>query len=470
MKGIGITQWRAQSAGYPFPSSLVPGLFVDASFVLFDNEVPTLTSIVIDGTVTFNFTFGSFSFAKAACANNLSIQLRTASRYYGTLTFGEYADTVVSGMLGATLTLNTSFHGNTVRTINSLAGLYSIQGQHGVVNIETDEDIMVGVSPMAADSLSAISMPNAQKIVEMASGLYHWDNTTQFMSVVGSTSTQNVIDPEAVTGNFVSTGNTPRIDNMTVVTQSGTNVLIGASYDSTTQDSILYDCSVYPWIKFATIQDRQIVKLAQMNNELYALDVNGVLLNLGAHPYTSHPSVPNLAVSRLKNITSIADGTTNFLIGCRSNIKSSDSYFKINSSGNADPLGTFSIGGSTNVPGTHMLTSIMIDGAPYVALNSGTAIYLLQVTADGVNPSDPTLYGSALSQTPTARISVFPGPWSLNYTPVTPLRSINGVSANHIKLIGDNIITVNNTQKDEVTVSIEITDALTNIKRTQHYE
>jgi DNA-binding protein YbaB len=36
-------------------------------------------------------------------------------------------------------------------------------------------------------------------------------------------------------------------------------------------------------------------------------------------------------------------------------------------------------------------------------------------------------------------------------------------------IVGDDIVTVNTTGQDELTVAIEIDDSLTNIKRTQHY-
>ena len=169
MNGIGITQWRGEDATYPLPSSYFAGLFTDASFVLFDDELPLLVGVTVGATVTFNFLFDgvntvSFGFNAAQVSAGASVQLRTSSRYYGALAFGDQVS-LLAGYNGATMPINSAFHQDTVRVINSQAGLYSINGVSGAINIVGDGYLLLNQVTDCSDvNISAVSVSTTTPI------------------------------------------------------------------------------------------------------------------------------------------------------------------------------------------------------------------------------------------------------------------------------------------------------------------
>lgn len=164
MNQLGITEWRTVDSLYPFNGSDYAGLFYDAQFVLFDYETPLLSSITINTQLVFNFLFDgvntvAFPFDITGCVENATVQLRYNTRYYGSVTFGPYITTVLANLAGQTTKIDESFHQDTVRVINSQAGVYSVQGMSGALNItfSSNDFLLNTINPA---SLSAITAPN----------------------------------------------------------------------------------------------------------------------------------------------------------------------------------------------------------------------------------------------------------------------------------------------------------------------
>ena len=467
MNTIGITQWRGQDGAYPLPSAALAGLFSDASFVLFDNETPLLVDIQVANSTTFDFMFDGVNVVSfvnnSACVTNGAFQLRNGNRYYGTLVFGENVS-LLSNYAGTTMEIGIAFHGDTVRTINSSAGLYSIQGQTGAIDITTDSNIFVTIVSGQAQ-LNAVSLPNQiQTVTSTANALYVWDSQQQTLTALGDATQQNLINPSTFTESLLNTSYAPAITYMTAG-------LIGAS--NVSGSIIVYNCNSYPWNSIQTIIGHQAQAITTYNSATYVLLSTGNIFNL--------TTSATLTVSGL-NLKNIVGVGSSFLLGVAAGPPGmSDLHYQINPDSSYVLLGAFSAG-SLTMPGTQILTYGNYNSEPVVFVNSGTIVYA--IPAISYNPAINRVVGN-LPKTYTQPVSLLTAPWSVAFSPAVPLATINDQTPyfsstsggcrpspsylNSIQIIGDNIVTLNNTGQNQITVAILIDDALTNINRTANY-
>ena len=463
-------------------NSDIPGCFLDASFLLYDTETPLLISVTAGETVTFNFAFDGinvipFVFNQSACVPDASIQLRYGGRYYGNLVFGPSIYTLVSGALGLYVGINTEFHGNTVRTLNSKGGVYSFGGLYGPVNVTTDNDLMMNVTGAPTPNLSAISLPNALQTVQSDSNsLYIWQPVNQDMTILGVSSLQTVLNPNQVIGSFVVSSNVPRLDFVTSAVHSGSQILIGAA--NTGDSTSIFDCSTYPWYKISEIASTNAVQLSYLNDHIILLDVSGNLIDLGLYPYND-PQTITTGVSGLINMASVNGSGGGYLVMvARGGVGYSDHYYQINltyslggvPSAVVTPKGLFAYNGNSSMLGTHTITTIQSGGVNKILVNSGAQLYTIPATSSSVYPGVASAYGSSLGSAPTVTTYIVQGGWSVTYKPVTPLKLINnGTGTGNISILGSELVTVKATKPNEITISIDVDDSRTNIKRTQHY-
>lgn len=148
MSDTGVLQWLNEHAktDYPLENSIgYTDFIVDASFVQFDNYIPVLKSIV--GTITdltlsiqFDKEKLDIVLAKESFVANNGIRITgTDTRYLGTIVFGPGTLDVFTELVGLTKKYNQPFAATTVTSINSNAGVYTIEDVWGDVTISTGE-------------------------------------------------------------------------------------------------------------------------------------------------------------------------------------------------------------------------------------------------------------------------------------------------------------------------------------------
>ena len=469
-----ITEWRRYNTDYPLSNSQFEGLVCDASFVLFDYETPVLQSITLTDVVRFTFTFDGatpvfFVLTKQNCQQDAVLELYYLGRYYGFLVLGPRANRIAGGFEGTNITVGSPFHLNTVRFINSHNGVYSLQGKAGNVSLTTSDDLLV-----SSGSISAISVPNKLQTFSALPGTVQvWNPATQQLIDTDDLTNTNLINQAKQTG-FGTNISSAKLDQLVVVDTA----LVGVSYNGTTNKSTLYDCSAYPWTAIRTIASTQILALAWQSSNLYALTPTAVV-NLGPSPYSGSTTY-SLAMTGLKNLASVngflvASKTGPYDANATPHSRTSDLFYKITLGGGSattKSCGVLTYKHLSSPPDFHLptTTALGVSGSNLLVL-AGTNIYQIAAGPTSINAATATLLKSIECPLSSSN-SLVSGVWSMTFSPVTPLKTINSAtpSNNNIMLIGSGPLTVNKTGTGELTIDLNIADSVLNVKRTQHYE
>ena len=455
MQGIGITEWRdhGRSSCYPLAVDIDPNdLFVDASFVQFDNFIPQLSTVVIDSTgVTFTFLFDDGTFtttvASSNCISEYIIQLRnsTTNRNYGSVVCGYGIVTLFNTSQGTTLTLDANFVPSVIRSIPSTAGLYLLQGVSGAIDITTDDNQRFAITGNSV-TWNTIGRPSKVK--------QHTLDSTKLYAVTSESSVVE-IDPILLTI-------TPIFDSPIACTSLFTTAtkLVGVF------DSCFYDFTTSLPTPLVTIADQVVNVTVDSTGAIVALTPTGLdyidltsgitsTVNLTPAPDLAHIiPVATTPLYTTLPYTGVADQIWQMTPG------SPPTFAKISQ---------ISINGSTLIP-------------PIVGLATiGTVIYA--ATTDGTNNNIYTLnintgkatlvFSSTILSSGGALLGLTPGnDISISVASVIPLATINGCTPIHntIQLNGGELIQIEQTAANELTFNLAVNIDNTIVKRTVNYE
>lgn len=148
MPANGILSWNNESEGTPYPLERTLGvdsLIVDANFVQFDAFQPILLSTTVaDDQFTFRIQFDrtikTINISKFLLTGvTYTSTIYDGARYLGTLVLGADAVALYDELVNKTFNTNIKFLANTVKSIPSNAGVYSLNGFTGIVVLETDD-------------------------------------------------------------------------------------------------------------------------------------------------------------------------------------------------------------------------------------------------------------------------------------------------------------------------------------------
>lgn len=170
MKNIGILPWWNENALTPYPltsSFGYNGFLVDASFVQFDNFIPTLNSLTVDDTkivLTLTIDVGSIDVevdTSSLATQGYTKKIYDNSRYVGSLVFGINAYSLANNdIANQTLKdINIKFLSVLVKSIPSDAGVYSIQNKFGSVVLDNSDGVITYVLSDNEVTINAISYP-----------------------------------------------------------------------------------------------------------------------------------------------------------------------------------------------------------------------------------------------------------------------------------------------------------------------
>jgi hypothetical protein len=130
-------------------TSVINNLIVDATLIQFDGFVPVLQSILVsatDLTITIQFDLLTLSFtylqsSYTAGVRHVSIYDNLNSynkRYLGRIVFGDGVVDLWNNKVSQLLTFGVPFIPSVVRSVPSTAGLFSLQGRFGTIELLGD--------------------------------------------------------------------------------------------------------------------------------------------------------------------------------------------------------------------------------------------------------------------------------------------------------------------------------------------
>jgi hypothetical protein len=456
MNGIGITEWRdtAVASGYPLESELDPNsLFVDASFVQFDGFQPVCKSIQVQASgITFVFTFddGDFTYFLDgdSCAEGAVLTLRKTGRYYGRIVCGSGVYSLFANSKGATLTPGIKFLAITVNSIPTQCGLFSLQGATSNVEVLTDpnQSLMLTGNTLTWNTVSKPS--RADDITLSPSKLYSVTDAKKFVE----------IDPH--TGKMTVLFTLPKV--YTGITTFQDKLLVG-------NGNVLVDMALSPPAHVMELA-YQIKVLSNYNGRMYILTEDNWVLRFAAdlsvidHLYGTGVNVGSALLPGASDLFTSPgphDPNTN------SNV--SDFIYTYSGSGPSALAGVFMVNGDYHQPSLTGFASL--NGLVYaVAGNtSNTFLYTFDPTSNtgtliGSPAYDPTI-GIPMGLTAGSPINI-------THTDITPLKAINGVGPvnNNIQVKGSNLIQVQQTATDTLTIGLAVDLGNTVISRAQQYE
>ena len=471
MNGIGITEWREHglTSSYPLGGIMDPNdVFVDANFVQFDNFIPQLIQAVVsNNSIVFTILFddGNFLLTVPAdnCVEGTILPIRSSSRFYGQLVCGPGIETMFDANAGSTLAINLPFEPNTVRSIPSTSGLYTLQGLSGDVVVATDEAQFFNLTPPGTVTWNTVSKPDKVSYQTLSTSLLY--SVTDQKQIVAVDPAGKIITPVF---------SIPIACNCIIaMTVSGVNKLVG------TVGGDFYDLSAVPPTKILTIP---------YDVQALAVDPAGTLavLTVGKLLYVelSTPLSPITATYTLQHTTDkglLATGINQFLYTSPGPLDSSGKqvsnlFYTVNTATSTEALSAMHIGVDlvTNVDNTYQAAIIgmaTMNSISYVAtvdsynnnvfsidLTFGTAAELFSL------PFDPYV-GKLIGLTTGNGAQV-------TIPATTPLKTINGVAPvnNTIQLNGGGLIQVEQTNTDELTLNLAVDIANTTISPTTTYE
>lgn len=155
-----ILDWQNEHALTDYPLTKFIGfndVIVDASFVQFDGFVPVLKKLVVTGlSAIFSIKFDKETIDITVASDfvpQAGVRISGSDgRYFGTIVFSFGVTTLIREHAGAILTFDVPFASNTVTSINSGSGVFSIDGKYGALSFNT------GITGLTQEiSLSAAS-------------------------------------------------------------------------------------------------------------------------------------------------------------------------------------------------------------------------------------------------------------------------------------------------------------------------
>ncbi len=461
MNGIGIIEWSSTGAAssYPLEASelfnLASDVFIDASFVQFDNFIPKLNWIDVQAdkliiSITVDNGDKLIEVTSDQCINGYMLTIRDTSRYHGRLIFGEGITSLLDNYKGSKILLDTFFDPNTVRSIPSKSGLYSLEGLTGNVVIKTDDAQFFDITGNDI-TWNTVARPSKVKQYKLSAD-----------KLYASTSTNKFIEIDPLTGSYSTvfdltqkyTGLVARNDK-----------LLGASGKS------IFDLTYNPPQKLLEL-DKDIKSLSFFNNRFIALSATTIIvLNNNLTGVESEYTLGTIAGNAILGTDSDILFTVNGPFDNNENKKVADILYKavLTPSFVKTLAGLMKIDGSMYAPGVYGLA--YINDKCYAIVNDDISNKLVEL--------DPNLGVCTLSNTfevdtILGRINNLINGYDTNITikNFVALKTINGVGSTTtaLDLKTGGIVSVQQTGKDTLTLSVGVSLDKTKVKPTAKYE
>jgi hypothetical protein len=152
MSDYNVLGWQNENglSNYPFIDPFdIQDFFVDASFIQFDNFVPSLVEVLVGVdyiSITVNFDSGKCSGEITAVeytSGDRAVRYYDSitNRYLGCLVLGEGVNTAWSNFVGQKLQRSLSFIPSTVRSIPLKDAVYTLDNSYGDLTLGSTQDI-----------------------------------------------------------------------------------------------------------------------------------------------------------------------------------------------------------------------------------------------------------------------------------------------------------------------------------------
>lgn len=214
----GVLEWRNESVrgAYPLARGIADNdLLVDAQFVCFDNFVPILKSYQVDsGSLNLTVTLEDGDCVvqlPAGIADGTEVPIKL-TRYRGFVVVGPGALRLLAHGNGKPVVCRVPFLSTVVTSISSSAGVYSLAGVHGLLDIKLDENIRVSSQPGNLIVFNAIGLPAKKEIITLVAD----DNL-----IYGVTSKRLLMKVNVMTGTHAVMGTLDRVYTCMVTTPTG---------------------------------------------------------------------------------------------------------------------------------------------------------------------------------------------------------------------------------------------------------
>ena len=463
MNGIGIVEWLDNQTEYPLKNAgYLGGLFSDASFIMYDNFIPvlntinvTITSLIIN--ITFDDGSSTFTIPITNISEGASYRFYLNNRSYGVVVFGRLINDILANVYGTSISAGVSFDPSVVRSINSVNGVYSINGLSGDVTIDFDDNIS-----MTGTRLDAVSLPSNLEIFKTDIGsVYLYTNSQNLAEMNLSTNELtylNALDKDySIIYNF--NGNWLGV----VVTSSASTIFDLTSIPSAPVTGL----TNIPGIITALSSDNAGNLWALVGNSLVQLSNTGI--------YSVGTPI-SIGLTGSSGMSCFDDYFIVYLPGPKDYSTNSTYYsnllYKVTvSAGVATtmPLGLL----NDPVLGNKLpwlISMFVLNGNLYGASISGVSGNIYQI--DPVNATvinAGTVTGNSISGD---FISAFLGGPSITINNVVALKTINSItpSGSQINLLGSSTVNVTQSSGDTITIGLPVATQYLNVKRTTTYE
>jgi hypothetical protein len=152
MADYNVLGWQNENGltNYPFVDPFdIQDLFVDASFIQFDNFIPRLSSVLVGSdyisiTITFDSgdSMGTITHTDYINGNRaIRYYDSVTNRYLGCLTTGEGVNTAWASFVGQDIRRNQPFISSTVRSIPSKDAVYTLDNSYGDITFSSSQDV-----------------------------------------------------------------------------------------------------------------------------------------------------------------------------------------------------------------------------------------------------------------------------------------------------------------------------------------
>ena len=449
----GILEWRDNDIAnsYPFEKdSELNAVFSDATFVQYDNFIPSVQTVAVTSEgVTFNFLFDdgarAVTVAKDNCVDGFVTQVRFGSRYYGKFVLAVGVEALAM-RVGLTLAPKVKFSGVVIRSISSKSGIFTINGAPGLTTYEVTSDYVNRLNVAGQNvTWSAVSLPvDIQNITFNPTSLYLLSDTGLLCELEeGSTTPKFIMDFG---------------DNYTSILMLDTQFIAAKGRD-------IFDITSLPPTKLQSLP-HSINALAKYSAGFIATTDNNIyyIANTDQSSYTAYTTAHKNAKAAV--VTTDGVLTNTFLSPTVSEL------FYLNTGTNtplaATVAGLFMIDSDNSLPPIKSLATIGTDTYGIFTDSGSTTVFKLNTNVGAATvvasfANDLTI-GSYIGLTGGSNIT-------MSANNLVPLKSINGVTPveNSITFSTGDVVTVQQTAQDELTLSLAPDIADTNIVRSTKY-
>jgi hypothetical protein len=446
-----ILEWRDLDVQnrHPFEQDgSLNDLFADASFVQYDGFAPILQTVAVQPSgllLSFTFDDGALDVAvgSGSCVSGGSVVIRSHGRYYGRLVLGPGVENLIQ-QIGTSITVNNAFNGATVRSIPTASGLFAVNSFHGAVVLGTDYINRLQVSGNNV-TWSAVSLPTDVQTITFNPTSLYLISENGILAELAAGSASPVVLAE-LPGKYTSL----LVVGQRIVAVKGKNI---------------YDISSLPPQLLVTLPDN-VNSLTHDSSSIIAVSTSKAYY-LPINAPTSYAS-KNLQHPSTRGAITTATG---LLTTTKINASVSELLYLNTGSGgtlSATVNGLFTVDGNVTQPPIDGLATISSTTYGLYSDSGSTTIFT-------INPElGAGTVATAFANDPVIGkyVGISGGSSaSLSVNKMTPLKTINSVApvSNTITLATGDILTIQQTAQDELTISLAPAISDTNVTRSAQY-